>query len=262
MFDYSKFEKEVDIVADSYNSRKPYPYAIFDNFFDDSALDSINKEIDECDFELDIRKVKGEQVKIRSNFEDNEALPVVTRQLFELINGGKFLNIISRLTGITGLISDPYHDGGGVNIIRNKGTLAVHVDGTHQRRMSVCRRLNVILFLNDYWDPSWNGFHEQWVYKNTDLSPFDPKQQWHCVRKILPKKNRLYVFTTNDHSWHGHAGELEIPENVERKSLISYYYTATRPASDLVFDSPHGALFINNDVTMSDHAFEKTEVIL
>ena len=262
MFNYKLFESQVEILECSYNQSSPYPFAYFDGLFDDLVLDEINKEIDQADFEKDVRSIDGVEVKTRSNFEDNESLPPASRRVFELINGGKFLNIVSKLTGINGLISDPYYDGGGINVIENNGTLAVHVDGTTQHRMQVCRRINAILFLNDNWDPSWNGYHEQWDFVNRDLSPFDEKQEWKCVRKILPKKNRLYIFTTNDHSWHGHAGVLNVPEGVQRRSLIAYYYTNSRPDTALCFENPHRALFINNDITLKDGAFDDVEVVL
>jgi hypothetical protein len=262
MFDYQRFEDDIKAKNQNYNERSPYPYAYFDGLFDDSLLDQVNNEIDQSSFAKDSREIEGEEVKIRSDFEDNEALPTAIKQVFEIINGGKFLNLTTHLTGIKGLISDPYYDGGGVNIIENNGTLAVHIDGTNQHRMQVCRRINAILFLNDHWDPAWNGYHEQWQYVHKNLSPFDEHQQWQCVRKVLPKKNRLYIFTTNDHSWHGHAGVLTVPESVQRRSLITYYYTTTRPKEDVVFDSPHRALFINNQNTLKKHAFDNVEIIL
>lgn len=262
MFDYEGFSKQVKELSQDYNNKSPYPYAIFDGLFEDSFINEINREIDESKFSKDVRAIDGIEVKTRSDFEDNEALPEATKRAFELINGGKFLSIVSHLTGIEGLISDPYYDGGGVNVIENKGTLAVHIDGTTQHRMKVCRRINAILFLNDEWDPSWNGYHEQWVYCDKSLSPFDEDQKWKCVRKILPKKNRLLIFTTNDHSWHGHAGILDVPKDVQRRSLIAYFYTSTRPESDILFENPHRALFINNDKTLSETAFEEVEVIL
>lgn len=260
-FDYNKFNVLVDNEYKLYNKKKPYPYAIFDDLFDDDVLIQLNKEIDETNFKKDNRIINNIEVKTRSDFEDNESLPFYTKKIFDVLNGGKFLNILSTLTNINGLISDPYFDGGGVNIIKNNGTLAVHVDGTHQQRMNVSRRINVILFLNKNWDKNWNGYHEQWDYINKSLSPFDENQEWRCIRKIYPKFNRLYVFTTNDHSWHGHAGVLKIPEEIERRSVISYYYTSNRPESDLIYESPHRALFINNNITLKGNPYSDVEII-
>ncbi|MAJ81642.1 MAG: hypothetical protein CMF41_01855 [Legionellales bacterium] len=262
IFNYEMFQDDVEKKCDEYASTHPYPYAVFDGLFDSVVLDEINKEIDQADFQKDERSLDGIEVKIRSNFEDNESLPPFTRKVFEVMNGGKFLSSVTKLSGIKGLIVDPYYDGGGVNIIENQGTLAVHVDGTTQHRMQVCRRINAILFLNDDWDVDWNGYHEQWTYTNESLSPFDENQKWKCIRKILPKKNRLIIFTTNDHSWHGHAGVLNVPEGIQRRSLIAYYYTVSRPETDVIFDNPHRALFINNSISLRDGAYDETEVIL
>lgn len=262
IFNYADFESEIDQNNKSYNERAPYPYAYFDGLFDEVFLDKVNKEIDVASFKKDTRAIEGEEVKTRSDFEDNESLPPLIRKVFEIINGGRFLNMVTKLTGITGLISDPYFDGGGVNIIENQGTLAVHIDGTTQHRMQVSRRINAILFLNDDWDVDWNGYHEQWMFKNSELSPFHADQEWKCVRKILPKKNRLYIFTTNDHSWHGHAGELSVPEGVQRRSLITYYYTAGRPNSDSLFESPHRALFINNKLALKAGVYDEADIVL
>lgn len=262
IFDYESFLHDVESVASDYNDRFPYPYAYFDGLFDDKLLDSVNQEIDNAQFKKDTRSISDVEVKTRSDFEDNESLPESIREVFQVLNGGKFLNIVSKLTGIPGLISDPYYDGGGVNVIENGGTLAVHVDGTTQHRMQLSRRINAILFLNDKWDESWNGYHEQWDFLDKRISPLDEKQKWKCIRKILPKKNRLFLFTTNDHSWHGHAGVLDVPEGVERRSLIAYYYTSSRPNSDLVFASPHRALFIKNPIVLKDGVFDDVEVIL
>ena len=262
MFNYEHFEEMVEQTIKSYREARPYPFCVLDGLFDQKGIDAVNLEIDKVKFKTDVRSIEGQEIKTRSDFEDNESLPPKTKQIFDVLNGGKFLKVLSRLTGIDGLISDPYYDGGGVNIINNGGTLAVHVDGTMQHRMQICRRLNVILFLNDFWDKDWNGYHEQWDYLDKNLSPFDPLQKWKCVRKILPKQNRLLVFTTNDHSWHGHAGVLDVPEDVERKSLIAYYYTSSRPDNDLLFGDTHRALFIDNKKTVHPAAFQDTEVLL
>lgn len=262
IFDYDGFGAQIDKLKDQYNFQSPYPYAIFDGLFEDAILNEVVEEIEKSEFVKDVREIDGVEVKTRSNLEDNESLPVASRQLFELINGGRFLNMVSELTGISGLISDPYYDGGGINIIEGGGTLAVHVDGTTQHRMQICRRLNAILFLNNDWDVDWNGYHEQWDFVNKSISPLDPEQQWRCIRKILPKRNRLLIFTTNDHSWHGHAGVLKVPKGVRRFSLITYYYTSSRPSTDLMFESPHRAMFINNKITLTDDAFADVEVVL
>jgi hypothetical protein len=260
-FDYQKFSQHVEASKRDYNERAPFPYDCIDGLFDESLLKKVNVEIDESKFKKDVRSIKGVEVKTRSDFAGSDDLPNSIRNVFETLNGARFLTLLSELTGIGGLIPDPYHDGGGVNIIENGGTLAVHVDGTTQRRMKICRRLNVILFLNEFWDPDWGGCHEQWQFLNKDLSPFSEDQEWKCIRKIIPRKNRLYIFSTNDHTWHGHAGVLKLPKAVQRRSLILYYYTSTRPENEILYGADHRSLFINNKITLNGTPFDQTVML-
>lgn len=254
-FDYGEFDRQVTAIKGDYKTRGPFPYAVFDGLFDPQLVAEINAEIDQQRFALDDRDIADIEVKVRSNFEDNEDMPPAIKRAFDVLNGGKFLGLVSELTGVAGLVSDPYFDGGGVNCINPGGTLAVHVDGTTHQRTGLCRRLNAILYLNEDWQDDWGGHYEQWEYLDRALPPLDDSQTWRCARKIRPSLNRLVIFTTNDQSWHGHPGRLACPDDRQRRSLISYFYTVDRPESDLAFGEQHRALFVNNKITRAgDHA--------
>jgi hypothetical protein len=43
------------------------------------------------------------------------------------------------------------------------------------------------------------------------------------------------LFETNDISYHGHPDPLQCPEGVFRKSIALYYYTPTRPDTEVLF---------------------------
>jgi Rps23 Pro-64 3,4-dihydroxylase Tpa1-like proline 4-hydroxylase len=259
IFDYRKFENEIN--TESYLEATPFPFVFIDNLFDNDKLDLVNSEIESGEYKKDIRNIKGEEVKTRSDFKCIEDIPKNMFDVFSVLNGGRFLECLSKLTSIDGLISDPYYHGGGVNQINKSGTLAIHVDGTTHRKMNLKRRLNVILFMNKDWDDAWGGHHEQWIQKKTDLHYLDEKQEWECVRLIRPAFNRLMIFTTNDHSWHGHTKPLSLPNGVSRKSLITYYYTTDRPASDLIYEEPHRALFVNNSLSIKDQVFKNVPIL-
>ena len=110
MFDYKNFKSQVHEKKNSYNNELPFPYALFDGLFDDELLSLVNDEINLGNFQKDVRSIDKEEVKTRSDFEDNEDLPPIVRKVFDILNGGKFLNLISQLAEIEGLISDPYFD--------------------------------------------------------------------------------------------------------------------------------------------------------
>tara|TARA_A200000113_G_scaffold226035_1_gene249728 strand:+ start:8805 stop:9587 length:783 start_codon:yes stop_codon:yes gene_type:complete len=258
-FNYDRFENEIS--QDDYLNQYPFPYTFFDGLFDSNLLNRVVEEIDEEKYKKDVRDIKGEEVKTRSDFKNIEDIPENCFKVFSIMNGGRFLNCLSNFTSIEGLICDPYYSGGGINKIEKSGTLAIHVDGTTHHKMNIKRRLNAILFLNKDWQDAWGGHHEQWVPKNEDLDPFDKNQNWECVRLIRPKFNRLMVFTTNDHSWHGHTKELSLPAGNSRKSLITYYYTSDRPKSDLRFEEPHRALFINNSTSIKEDSLKDVPIV-
>jgi hypothetical protein len=55
----------------------------------------------------------------------------------------------------------------------------------------------------------------------------------HRLFSLEPRLGNALVFETNDISYHGHPDPLETPEGIYRKSIAMYYYTPTRPLSDV-----------------------------
>lgn len=147
-----------------------------------------------------------------------------TRSLIAELNSAEFLQFLEALTGIEGLIADPYYEGGGIHEIRRGGFLKIHTDFNYHKKLKLDRRINVLLYLNDDWDESYGGELELW---NQDMST--------CIRKIQPIINRLVVFSTTDTSFHGHPVPLTCPEDRSRRSLALYYYTNGRPESEVEF---------------------------
>jgi hypothetical protein len=83
------------------------------------------------------------------------------------------------------------------------------------------RRLNLILYLNEDWDESWGGGLGLWSE--------DMKRE---VVRVIPAFNRCVVFSTDARSFHGHPDPLKCPDDVKRRSVALYYYTA----SDSIFE--------------------------
>ena len=58
------------------------------------------------------------------------------------------LLFLERLTGIEGLIPDPYFVGGGLHQIESGGKLDIHVDFNRLEKTNLDRRLNLLIYLN------------------------------------------------------------------------------------------------------------------
>lgn len=232
-FHFDEFEHLSNQNFNEFKNARPFPYIYFDGLFNDELLDLCVNEFPDIDSEL-WQKYDDEeyQLKLRSNWFDESDMSLSAILITRILNSGRFLRSLSKLTGINGIIPDYYYTGGGLNQINTGGKLAIHVDGPQHKLMNVQRRINVILYLNRGWKEEWTGSLQLWDNKIT-----------HCVTEIKPDFNRLMIFITNDFTLHGHPEPLKCPKDQSRKSLIQYYYTSTRPESDLKSQRNHSAIF-------------------
>jgi hypothetical protein len=160
-----------------------------------------------------------------------EAFGPATRRLVAELNSGPFLASLTALTGIEGLIADGTLTGGGQHQIARGGRLGVHADFPEHPENGLARRLNVIVYLNEDWQPEWGGALELW---DADMA--------RCVRRVQPELGRLVVFSTTRTAFHGHPDPLQCPEGVTRKSLALFYFTKDQPDGECLGDA-HGTAF-------------------
>ena len=137
------------------------------------------------------------------------------------LNSASTLKALERLTGEGPLISDPFFEGGGIHQIERGGYLAVHSDFNTPRHLPIFRRLNLLVYLNHNWEPSYNGELELWSR--------DSKEK---IKSVAPIANRAVIFTTDATSFHGHPVPLSCPPDRTRRSLALYYYSVTAPERD------------------------------
>jgi hypothetical protein len=132
-----------------------------------------------------------------------------------------FVSFIEKLTGISGLIVDPSHNGCGLHSTGRGGRLMIHTDVNRHphSKKHLHQVLNFILYLNDDWKDDYNGHLELWT---GDRKP---------CKKILPIANRAVLFETGTRSFHGHPEPINCPEGRRRNSLAVYYYCYDRPPS-------------------------------
>jgi hypothetical protein len=208
----------------SYAGAQPYPHICLDNFFDAGLVSQIAAEFPGLGGKGDIRFSDPNQVKLASRGEYR--FGPVTLTFVHFLNSQPFLDFLSALTGIEGLIPDPYFVGGGFHEIRRGGFLKIHADFNKHPDLRLDRRLNLLLYLNEHWEESYGGYFELWDKDTTQ-----------CVKKFLPVFNRMVVFSTTDISYHGHPDPLTCPDDRSRRSLALYYYTNGRPKGEVTSDN-------------------------
>src|SRR5262245_36315054 len=79
--------------------------------------------------------------------------------LFGHLTAADVVGRFGALAGIPGLRPDPTLHGGGVHVTDPGGWLACHVDYSLHPDLSppMERRLNLVLFLNPFWQGGWGG---------------------------------------------------------------------------------------------------------
>lgn len=207
---------------------EPFPHVVLDDFFPEWVLDRVLDEFPDPG-QIPWKEFKQATSKKLAT-EGDTFFGDVTRHLLAQLNSAAFLQFLERLTGIEGLVADPYFYGGGLHQIEPGGFLKVHADFNLHEKLRLDRRLNVLVYLNRDWEPSFGGALELW-----------DRQMTHAVARILPVFNRCVVFATTDFSYHGHPEPLACPPERTRRSLALYYYTNGRPEEERT--ATHGTLY-------------------
>jgi Rps23 Pro-64 3,4-dihydroxylase Tpa1-like proline 4-hydroxylase len=205
----------------TYVAAQPFPHIVIDDFLPVHVLDEVVGEFPSPRDASWMRFESDNERKLASTKET--LIGEASRQLLSELNSATFIEFLEELTGISGLIPDPHFEGGGLHQIVRGGHLGVHVDFNRHPRTGLERRLNALVYLNRDWKEEYGGALELWS-----------RDMQRCQQRILPVFNRLVVFSTSDHSYHGHPNPLECPEGTSRRSLALYYYSL--PAR-----SPNGA---------------------
>ena len=217
---------------DAYRTGDPFPHAVIDGLFLDHDLDAVLAEFPDPGQTRWMRFESNTEKKLGYYHEYSSITPTV-RAFLDAMNGFEMLLFLEELTGIDGLIPDPYFGGGGLHQIEPGGFLKIHADFNVLPKLKLDRRVNMLVYLNKGWEDSWGGHLELWNASMTE-----------CRKRVSPVFNRTVVFSTTDTSFHGHPHPLASPPGVTRKSISLYYYTAGRPeeersaAHDTIFREP------------------------
>lgn len=227
--DYPFIWHQADLLKQAFLSAKPFPFVVLDDFIPEGMLRDLLDEFPSVDSDYWKRPsnahTQGKQVAA-SSIKDLTFGPQTREWLHEL-HSAPFLEFLTRLTGIDGLIGDPWLAEGGFHQVLRDGYLDIHADFSKHDRLNLERRVNLLCYLNEGWVEDFGGH----------ISLFDMKLNE--VRRILPTARRCVIFETSQTSFHGHPTPLTCPDSVTRKSFALYYYSATRP----VAQEPHRIIF-------------------
>jgi hypothetical protein len=211
-----------------YQQARPFPHIVIDDLFDDDLLAAVLADFPRPG-DIPWRRFESATEK-KLGWVHTAPLGRSLRDFLTAISAPPLLQFLEALTGIEGLIPDPYFGGAGPHQIEPGGFLKIHADFNWHPLLKLDRRLNLLVYLNRDWKEEYGGALELW---NRDMS--------RCERSVLPTFNRTVVFSTTDFSYHGHPHPLACPAGMTRKSVSLYYYTNGRPDEER--SAPHDTIF-------------------
>lgn len=199
--------------AEAYQSGEPYHHICIDNFLPEEIINRVVQDLGQ------LPEAESSFSRAQENLKSSyipERLPEFTKNLFYAFNSRPFILFLEEMTGIKGLIPDPYYIGAGIHKTLNGGHLDIHADFNVHPVMRVERRLNVLIYLNEGWQEDWGGSFEIW---DNDMT--------HKMASFVPTRNRMVCFSTGSDTFHGNPEPVNHPEGEPRQSIALYYYTAT-----------------------------------
>ncbi len=199
-----------------YRGADPFPHIVIDDLFDPKALRSILAEWPAFDDTQETHS-DGTFVKSKQGTTWRTNFGPATRDVFAELAAPRFLMALQKLTGMWGLMGDPYMFGGGLHATAIGGRLAVHADFNKHPIFKLDRRLNLLTYLNENWAEENGGWLELW-----------DREMTRCSARVLPVFNRTVIFSTNSDSFHGQPEPIVGPQGLWRRSLALYYYSNGR----------------------------------
>jgi hypothetical protein len=201
-------------LCDELRAAKPFEHIVVDGWFHPALLRLVREEFDLYPFrdERDLDRAYEETVRSPRN----PVLGPAGQIYFGLVNSGWFVEVLASITQVPELIADTSLHNGGLHESRRGGKFAVHRDFERSSCTGLENRMVLLTYLNEDWDPAWNGALELW---DADRS--------RCVRRIEPVLGRSVLMRNGATHFHGHPTPLSLPEGRVRRSLATYYYTNT-----------------------------------
>jgi Rps23 Pro-64 3,4-dihydroxylase Tpa1-like proline 4-hydroxylase len=202
-------------ARDAFANAKPFPHIVFEGLFSETILNGILEEYHDVRGADWLRYDNNNELKRGSR--PNTKLGPSAQAYFNAIHSGPFVEFLSHVTGINGLLPDPTLWSGGLHEVPNGGKFAVHIDFNRHPVTLLENRLVFITYLNHGWLPSYGGALELW----------EPNAE-KATSVVQPVFGNSILFYQSPTSWHGHPDAVNTPDGGPRRSVAAYYYTNGR----------------------------------
>jgi hypothetical protein len=208
MINYSKLENNREQLRMDFLLAKPFPHLAIDDFCEEEKLRQLLSQ-------MPVIETKSRDYVFASNkFERSsfrEISPLYT-ELYEDLLSKRFGDILKYISNENVFVDTAFH-GGGIHQGKKNSFLDMHIDfNYHPLHADWYRTLNLILYLNKNWQPSYGGQLKLEDLRSGEKSVVD-----------IPF-NRMVIQLTGKHTLHGYD-RTDFPEGQYRTSIAAYAYT-------------------------------------
>jgi hypothetical protein len=212
--DRRKLRHVAEAEAARHRRAKPFPHTVIDDVFPEALLDAVINDLPSGDQGWTRYNSVNER---KSVFSDIRSFGPAAETLAYALNSLFFINFLEQLTGVDGIIPDPYLHAAGYMRVEPGGFLDLHYDFTMHKHLPLERRINALVYLNRDWRPEWGGQLE--LHSNNKLT--DPNHQEILIEPIF---NRMVIFNTPN-ALHGHRRPVACPPGRARLLFSCFYFT-------------------------------------
>ncbi len=210
-------EPAISALSSQYKAARPFPHLVLDDFVLASASD-VAGAFPGPEWENWADR-SSEFQPAKSSCRRIELMPPLLRDMVHELNEPRFLRALSALSGYENLLPDPFLHGGGLQWWARGGKQIPHTDFPFHPTLPMCRRVNVLVYLNPDWRPGDGG----------ELSLFAVGDDTPSV-SISPRFGTCVVFNTDQ--WSVHSVEPISDSAAPRRTIGLYYYSVE--ADDVV----------------------------
>lgn len=222
----TEFKNSTERLSQSFQKNSPCPHVSVQSLLEHNFCRRLISEFPACDpsvlEKFHANGMRGGKTKHQRIRELGDSFCAFD----DLVQSKEFLEILTRITGISNLIYDPEYYGGGSHESLNGERLLPHIDYNYHPTTRWYRRLNLLIYLNPEWQAEWGG---QLELHSDPLTP-DKDQITRCSAGM----NNCTLLETTSTSWHGFPA-IELPHDkrhLTRRSIAVYYYTLQPPSDD------------------------------
>ncbi len=194
---------------EAYRTASPWPHVVIDGLFDPDVVAQARSE----ELGPALQLVPRRSNRIVKAESPTPAGPTAGAILQRLL-ADDVCDMLTALTGIPDLVTDPTHWWGGVHVLAPGSFQAVHRDFAHDSTGELWHRVNILVYLNPGWRSEWGGELELW---DTEMTT--------CLERVEPVGGRVIIFEPGPDALHG-IPAVRCPVGDARLTLASYFYTA------------------------------------